>query len=206
MIFEDHPFRPKSKAQIDQVNQIIAEYPFKLTLRQLYYQFVDRNLLENSANNKRSFLTTMSRAVASGLIDHKRVSLNPLWWQNVGYHIEVWCDNGPFGSFLSTALETPAAIISFDKFPRPEQIAIGNKSNRRKVLVTDMNGYSMSFRNRFDIVYGIWDRQITGQYPNPTMKRDKRFPEYENSDCWELDSFDPKWIANDIDTFLGTIE
>jgi len=206
--FEEHPFRPKSKKQIAQANEIIAEYPYQLTLRQLYYRFVARGILPNTAKDKKYFLNLMSRAIASGLIEHRDLSLNPFWQETNGNVIEVWCDNGPFGSFLSTALKTPVAIISFDKFPRPEQIAIGNKSIRRKILVTDMSGYSMAFRNRFDSIYGLWDKQLVDQNPspNPSAKRDKRFPEYGRGDCWELDSLDPKWIADSIDSFIAALE
>ena len=49
--YEDRRFSKKSLARIEQSNVIIDEYEaqsFTLTLRQLYYQFVARNLLENT--------------------------------------------------------------------------------------------------------------------------------------------------------------
>lgn len=50
--FINRTFRPETQLVIDQANSIIAEYQkagFTLTLRQLYYQFVSRDLLPNRA-------------------------------------------------------------------------------------------------------------------------------------------------------------
>lgn len=50
--FINRTFRPETALVIAQANQIIAEYQkagFTLTLRQLYYQFVSRDLLPNRA-------------------------------------------------------------------------------------------------------------------------------------------------------------
>jgi len=48
--FEARHFQAKTAAMIDHANSIIAEYQargFTLTLRQLYYQFVARSLIDN---------------------------------------------------------------------------------------------------------------------------------------------------------------
>ena len=57
-IFVPRTFRTKTLARIEQANAILAEYAgqgFVLTLRQLFYQFVARQLLE-----KPSSITTIS--------------------------------------------------------------------------------------------------------------------------------------------------
>ncbi len=55
-------FRGDTLAMINQANAIIAEYQsagFKLTLRQLYYQFVARDLIENTPENYKLLSRTM---------------------------------------------------------------------------------------------------------------------------------------------------
>jgi hypothetical protein len=69
------PFRPHSAtlAVIDQANTIIAEYArqgFKLTVRQLYYQFVARDLLdENTLAEYRRLGSIIKNGRNGGLID-----------------------------------------------------------------------------------------------------------------------------------------
>jgi hypothetical protein len=53
-IFVPRTFRTKTLARIEQANAILAEYAgqgFTLTLRQLFYQFVARQLVENMQAN-----------------------------------------------------------------------------------------------------------------------------------------------------------
>ena len=50
-LYTTRKFHARTLATIDQANGIIAEYQaqgYMLTLRQLYYQFVARDLIENS--------------------------------------------------------------------------------------------------------------------------------------------------------------
>lgn len=52
--YHDIKFKPATLSMIEQANAIIAEYVrqgFDLTLRQLYYQFVSRDLLGNTLQN-----------------------------------------------------------------------------------------------------------------------------------------------------------
>lgn len=70
--FVEHPFRPVSLRRIEQANQIIDEYQadgMTLTLRQLYYQFVARGLLENKQRNYDALGDTISKARLGGLVD-----------------------------------------------------------------------------------------------------------------------------------------
>ncbi len=53
-IFVPRNFKTKTLARIEQANAILAEYTgqgFTLTLRQLFYQFVARQLVENMQAN-----------------------------------------------------------------------------------------------------------------------------------------------------------
>jgi hypothetical protein len=70
--FVDRRFSAKSIALIAQANDIIREYVaagFTLTLRQLYYQFVARGLLENKQTNYDNLGSVIADARNAGLID-----------------------------------------------------------------------------------------------------------------------------------------
>jgi hypothetical protein len=65
-------FRADSLAKIVMANEIIADYQsqgFKLTLRQLYYKFVTRNIFPNSEKSYDSLGALISDARLAGLID-----------------------------------------------------------------------------------------------------------------------------------------
>jgi len=65
-------FQPKTMALIERANAIIAEYQaqgYKLTLRQLYYQFVARGLLANVQRNYKRLGSILSDARLAGLVD-----------------------------------------------------------------------------------------------------------------------------------------
>jgi hypothetical protein len=71
-VYRSRSFRGKTQAMIDQANAIIAEYQasgFKLTLRQLYYQFVARDLFANVGENYRLLGRTMQDARDAGESD-----------------------------------------------------------------------------------------------------------------------------------------
>jgi hypothetical protein len=65
-------FRPETAARVKQANAIIAEYQaqgFKLTLRQLYYQFVARDLIPNTVQSYKSLGDVVNDGRLAGLID-----------------------------------------------------------------------------------------------------------------------------------------
>jgi len=65
-------FTPASQAVIDQANQIITTYlaqGFKLTLRQLYYQFVARALIPNNIRSYKRIGSIINDGRLAGLID-----------------------------------------------------------------------------------------------------------------------------------------
>jgi hypothetical protein len=67
----DKTFRPDTLAIISQANDIINEYAaqgYDLTLRQLYYQFVARDILANSQANYKRLGSIVSDARLAGLI------------------------------------------------------------------------------------------------------------------------------------------
>jgi len=113
-------FSAVSTKRIEQANEIIDEYQaqgLSLTLRQLYYQFVARDLLPNTQNSYKSLGATISDARLAGLVDWnalvdrtRRCLSNSHWsspgegvrslaaqyqidkWMGQTYHVEVWVE------------------------------------------------------------------------------------------------------------------
>lgn len=113
-------FKAKSLAMIDQANSIITEYQeqgYQLTLRQLYYQFVSRDLIPNSDKSYDNLGALISDGRLAGLIDWNAIedrtrNLKELshWetpqqiveacanqfrvdrWENQPYRIECWVE------------------------------------------------------------------------------------------------------------------
>jgi len=73
--FETINFRAGSLAIIEQANRIITDYQaqgFRLTLRQLYYQFVARDLLPNKQTEYKRLGSIIDNGRQAGLIDRQR--------------------------------------------------------------------------------------------------------------------------------------
>lgn len=86
-------FSDKVEAAIAQSNRIIKEYAdqgYSLTLRQLYYQFVARGILENSERSYKNLGSWISNARLAGLIDwdaiedRTRKVIQSSHWQDPG--------------------------------------------------------------------------------------------------------------------------
>lgn len=70
--YKDFNFRPATLGMIQQANTIIAEYAgqgFDLTLRQLYYQFVSRDIIPNTQKDYKNLGSIVNDARLAGLID-----------------------------------------------------------------------------------------------------------------------------------------
>lgn len=113
-------FTKSSQKVIDQANVIIAEYAaqgYELTLRQLYYQFVSRDLLRNTQKEYKRLGCIVSDGRLAGLIDWDSITdrtrnLHELaaWdspqqiidvcsrqyridkWEDQPYRVEVWIE------------------------------------------------------------------------------------------------------------------
>jgi hypothetical protein len=76
VLYVEKRFSPGSESVIDSANGIIAEYlrqGFKLTLRQLYYQFVARGLLANTVQNYKRLGSIVNDARLAGRIDWEAI-------------------------------------------------------------------------------------------------------------------------------------
>jgi hypothetical protein len=74
--FIDRNFSAASLTRIEQANEIIAAYEaqgFTLTLRQLYYQFVARGMIENSQKSYKTLGSIINDGRLAGLIDWEAI-------------------------------------------------------------------------------------------------------------------------------------
>ena len=80
MQYRDVNFRGNSRVMIDQANQIIEDYyqqGYVLTLRQLYYQFVSRDLIPNNMRSYKRLGSIINDARLCGLIDWESIEERP---------------------------------------------------------------------------------------------------------------------------------
>lgn len=74
--FKDIKLGDKKLAVIAQANEIIVSYQkqgYRMTLRQLYYQFVSRALIENTVRSYKNLGETLSDGRLAGLIDWEAI-------------------------------------------------------------------------------------------------------------------------------------
>lgn len=140
-------FQARTFAVIEQANVIIDEYEaqgFTMTLRQLYYQFVSRDLLKNELKSYKRLGTILSNARNAGLVDWdaiedrtRELKTHASWdspeeiigavarqyrediWRDQAYRPEVWIEK-------SALLGVVAPIC--EQFRVPYYAHIGNNS------------------------------------------------------------------------------
>jgi hypothetical protein len=131
--YEAHNFRKSSLAQISIANQIIDLYYPKgliLTLRQLFYQFVIRNVIANAENAYTNLGNLMVDARMAGLVDwdvlEDRIRIPRLptefdspqdlidaamnsfrlpRWKGQDWYIELWCEKDALSNILASMAE-----------------------------------------------------------------------------------------------------
>lgn len=100
--FIDKKFAAASQLIIEQANEIIGEYDeqgYDLTLRQLYYQFVSRDLIENTQKSYKRLGNIINDARLAGLVswaaieDRTRNVNTPDTWDNPASIIETAADS-----------------------------------------------------------------------------------------------------------------
>jgi hypothetical protein len=103
-------FGATNLAIVDHANEIIEEYQgagLTLTLRQLYYQFVSRDLLPNTEKSYKNLGSVISSARLAGLVDWEAIEdrgrylRERPWWNSPAdiidsaarsYHVDMWGD------------------------------------------------------------------------------------------------------------------
>jgi hypothetical protein len=125
-------FGPKRALMISQANSIIADYTaagYTLTLRQLYYQFVARDLLPNTTRSYDILGAVINEGRLAGLVDWEAIedrtrnmvrrttwdspqeiiaacasSYHNAWWEGQDRYVEVWVEK----EALAGVVERPA--------------------------------------------------------------------------------------------------
>ena len=141
LCYVEKRFSASSLALIGQANAIIDEYlqqGFRLTLRQLYYQFVARDWIENSQRSYKRLGSVVSDGRNAGLVDWnaiedrtRNVRTLPHWdcpseilrmcaeqfrfdlWERQDYRPEVWIEKDALiGVFESVCQELDVPLFS----------------------------------------------------------------------------------------------
>lgn len=139
--YEVRKFTPSSQRMIDHANRIIGEYAnqgYDLTLRQLYYQFVSRDLIPNNQKEYKRLGSIINDARLAGQIDWNSITdrtrnleSNSHWespasiidvcartfrldlWENQPFRIEVWIEKDALsGVFERICKELDIAYFS----------------------------------------------------------------------------------------------
>lgn len=74
--YENFRFKPATLRLIEQANEIIEEYQeqgFDLTLRQLYYQFVSRDIIPNNIQSYKNLGSVINDGRLAGMIDWETI-------------------------------------------------------------------------------------------------------------------------------------
>lgn len=131
--YKDWNPRESTLHLVQQAEDIINEYQqagYVLTLRQLYYQFVARAIVENSERSYKNLGTVVTKARLAGMIsweaiedrnrEHKSFwydedELNPIkdlpryirfdQWERQAYYVEVWVEKEALGNVISRACD-----------------------------------------------------------------------------------------------------
>lgn len=127
--FIDAAFADKSLAVVQQAAKIIDWYAaqgYSLTLRQLYYQFVARDLIENTTRAYKRLGNIVNKARLAGLLDWDAIEdrtrnvRRNAWWESPAaalealreqYRIDLWADQ-PRRAEIWIEKEALAGVIS----------------------------------------------------------------------------------------------
>lgn len=121
----------KTELLVHKANEVIAEYDeagYTLTLRQLYYQFVARGIVENTERSYKNLVSMMTKARLSGLVSWTAIEdrnrghhqfwfdeneINPIrqlpnfirfdQWARQDYYVEVWVEKEALGNVIAKA-------------------------------------------------------------------------------------------------------
>lgn len=86
-------FSPAKALQIQQANEIISDYQamgYDLTVRQLYYQFVSRNLIANQPTEYSKLQSLLNDARLAGLVDWDAIVDRTRNLRAIKHYAKVW--------------------------------------------------------------------------------------------------------------------
>ncbi len=158
-----HNFTAATRATIAEATKIIELYAaqgFKLTLRQLYYQFVSRDLIPNTLRSYKRIGKIVTDARNDGLLDwdaiedHTReLRENPHWdsprdiieasaedfrydlWQSQIHRLEIWMEKDALVNvFLPTCEALDVPLLSCRGYTSASAMWLGGRRIRRHYL------------------------------------------------------------------------
>ena len=100
--FKEINFKPRSRELIEQCNSIIEEYQqdgLRLTLRQLYYQLVTKNVIPNEERSYKNLSSLVTDARLAGLMDwdaiedRVRQPAIPLEFESIQHRVDTAIQN-----------------------------------------------------------------------------------------------------------------
>lgn len=132
--YKHHNFNAASMATIETANEILAEYRaqgYTMTLRQLYYQFVAKALIENSERSYKNLGNLISKGRLAGLVSWRDLSdetrscsrysfeedereivnglefgLNFDQWARQDHYVEVWIEKQALFNVIARPCQT----------------------------------------------------------------------------------------------------
>lgn len=152
--YQDFSFRPTTLAMIRQANAIIAEYAtqgFDLTLRQLYYQFVSRDIIPNTQKSYKNLGSIVNDGRLAGMIDWnaivdrtRELRTLPHWadpgefidpnqfnidlWAGQKYRPEVWIEKDALaGVFERVCQELDVPLFSCRGYTSQSEMWVGSQ-------------------------------------------------------------------------------
>lgn len=100
--FRRTDFKPEKLARIEQMIAIVDEYQkqgLKLTARQLYYQFVSRDLIPNTVQSYKNLTVTLADARYAGLVDWDAI-------EDRGREPTIWSEYASISECVERAVRT----------------------------------------------------------------------------------------------------
>lgn len=160
--YEHKQFSRASEAKIEQANAIIAEYEaagFQLTLRQLYYQFVARDLIPNTQQSYKALGNLINDARMGGRISWQAIedrtrflrelsswsdpesiiysaasSYHEDWWLDQPNYCEVWIEKDALvGVFQGVCEELDVPLFSCRGYASASEVWAAGMRLMRKV-------------------------------------------------------------------------
>lgn len=189
--YEDWNPQDESLAVVHQANEIIAEYAaqgFDLTLRQLYYQFVSRDLIKNNQKAYNRLGDIVSKGRRAGLIDWnaivdrtRNLQQESTWdspsdivaavadqfkydrWDSQDTYVECWFEKDALmGVFERIANEYRVPFFSCRGYTSDSEIWSAARRLRRKNVEEDKNIVILHFGDHdpsgIDMTRDIRDR------------------------------------------------
>lgn len=184
--YMDFNFKASSKLLIAHALQIIGD--FALTLRQLYYQFVQKDLIPNTQKNYKMLGGIINDARLAGLIDWNSIEdvtrglrANPHWgspahfmksvvpqyandlWADQQNHVEVWVEKDALRSIVGRVCQPEdVGYFSCRGYGSQSEMWAAGMRFKRKLNDRWGDGKSTGMEQRFGHIIHLGDHDPSG--------------------------------------------